>query len=177
MVRMTAPSICQTIAERGEDIDVVLPPRSTAVPSGETGPLAQRDRHIEMITQQRRLVWQEATGLGQTSLVETTMGRCKALIGPRLRVRVLSAQQSEAATGAEALNRMLVSGHPQSVRCRQVGADWSGAGVAHSSPGSTPTPRLSALPSAEVSGGGPAGTMSWGAEENELAGKTKERER
>jgi hypothetical protein len=28
-----------------------------------------------MITQQGRLAWQEATGYGQRSLVETTMGR------------------------------------------------------------------------------------------------------
>src|ERR1019366_5892206 len=35
-----------TIAAQGDDIEVVIPPRSTAVPSGEQGPLAQRDRHL-----------------------------------------------------------------------------------------------------------------------------------
>ena len=77
----------QTIAEHGEDIEVVIPPRSTAVPIGEAGPLAQRDRHLEVITQQGRLAWQEATGYGRRSLVETTTGRYKGLIGPRLHAR------------------------------------------------------------------------------------------
>jgi predicted secreted protein len=36
----------RTIAEHGEDIEVAIPLRSTAVPSGEAGPLAQRDRHL-----------------------------------------------------------------------------------------------------------------------------------
>jgi transposase len=112
----------QTIAGHGEDIDVVIPPRSTAVPSDDAGLLAQRDRHLEMITQQGRLAWQEATGYGQRSLVETTMGRYKALIGPRLHARGFPPQQTEAAIGVEVLNRMLVSGRPESVRCRRVGA-------------------------------------------------------
>src|SRR5271166_5875899 len=76
-----------TIAAHGNDIEVVIPPRSTAVPGDELGPLAQRDRHLEMITKRGRLAWQKATDYGQRSLVETTMGRYKALIGPRLRAR------------------------------------------------------------------------------------------
>jgi hypothetical protein len=37
-----------TTAAHGNDIEVVIPPRSTAVLSGEQGPLAQRDRHLEL---------------------------------------------------------------------------------------------------------------------------------
>jgi hypothetical protein len=37
-----------------------------------------------MIAEQGRLAWQASTGYGQRSLVETTMGRYKTLIGPRL---------------------------------------------------------------------------------------------
>jgi Transposase DDE domain len=40
-----------TITAHGDDIEVVIPPRSTAVASDELGPLAQRDRHLEMITE------------------------------------------------------------------------------------------------------------------------------
>ena len=36
-----------TIAARG-DIEIVIPPRSTAVLSGEQSPFVQRDRHLEM---------------------------------------------------------------------------------------------------------------------------------
>ena len=39
----------QTIAAQGDEIEVVIPPRSTAVASGEPGPPTQRDRHLAMI--------------------------------------------------------------------------------------------------------------------------------
>jgi hypothetical protein len=110
----------ETIAACDDDIEVVIPPRATAVLSGEQGPLAQRDWHLEMIAEQGRLAWQKATDYGQRSLVETTMGRYKALIGPRLRARGFSAQQTEAAIGVAVLNQMLAAGRPDSVRCKRV---------------------------------------------------------
>jgi hypothetical protein len=110
----------QTIAAHGDGIEVVIPPRSTAVPCGEPGTPSQRDRHLAMIKEQGRLAWQVATDYGQRSLVETTMGRYKALIGPRLRARGFAAQQTEAATGVAALNRMLEAGRPKSVRRKQA---------------------------------------------------------
>jgi len=110
----------QTIAAHGDGIDVVIPPRSTAVASGGPGPLSQRDRHLAMITEQDRLAWQAATDYGRRSSVETTMGRYKALIGPRLRARGFAAQQAEAAIGVTVLNRMLLTGRPKSARCQRV---------------------------------------------------------
>jgi transposase len=110
----------QTIATHGDEIEVVIPPRSTAVPNGEPGPPTQRDRHLAMIAEQGRLAWQATTGYGRRSLVETTMGRYKALIGPRLRARGFAAQQSEAAAGVAVLNRMLATGRPDSVRRQTV---------------------------------------------------------
>jgi hypothetical protein len=112
----------RTIATHGDDIEVVIPPRATAVPGGEPGPPTQRDRHLQMITDQGRLAWQAATGYGQRALVETTMGRYKSLIGPRLRARGFAAQQTEAAIGVAVLNRMLAAGRPQSVRRKRVAA-------------------------------------------------------
>jgi transposase len=109
-----------TIAARGDDIEVVIPPRSTAVPSDEASTPTQRDRHLEMISERGRLAWQKATDYGQRSLVETTMGRYKALIGPRLRARGSAAQQTEATIGVAVLNRMLAAGRPDSVRCQRV---------------------------------------------------------
>jgi hypothetical protein len=70
-----------------------------------------------MIAEHGRLAWQVATNYGQRSLVETTMGRYKALIGSRLRARGFAAQQTEAAIGVTVLNRMLAAGRPDSVRC------------------------------------------------------------
>jgi hypothetical protein len=73
------------IAAHDDGIDVVIAARSTAVANSEPGRPIRRDRHLAMITEQGRLAGQTATGYGQRCLVETTMGRDKALIGPRLR--------------------------------------------------------------------------------------------
>jgi hypothetical protein len=53
----------------------------------------------EMIAERGRLAWQVVTNYGQRSVLETTLGRYMALIGPRLRVRGFATQQTEAATG------------------------------------------------------------------------------
>ena len=110
----------QTIAAHGGSIEVVIPPRSTAVPNDEPGPPTQRDRHLTMITQRGRMAWQVANDYGQRSLVETTMGRYKALIGSRLRARGFAAQQTEATIGTAVLNRMLTAGRPKSVRFQRA---------------------------------------------------------
>ena len=110
----------QTIAARGGGIEVVIPPRSTSVPSSEPGLPTRRGRRLTMIAEQGRLAWQATTGYGQRSLVETTMGRYKALIGSRLRARGFVAQQTEVAIGVTALNRMMVAGHPDSVHRQAV---------------------------------------------------------
>jgi transposase len=76
----------ETIAKRDPQIQVVIPPRVTAQPSAhfETEP-TRRDTHLLMIQSLGGLGWQEACGYGTRALVETTMGRYKAIIGPRLR--------------------------------------------------------------------------------------------
>ena len=112
----------ETIAQYGDDIEVVIPPRKTAVAGVESSTPIQRDRHLDMINTEGRLAWQEATGYGQRALVETTMGRYKSLIGPRLRSRGFEAQQTEAAIGVAVLNRMLAAGRPNSVRSQKVPA-------------------------------------------------------
>ena len=69
-----------------------------------------------MIAEKGRLAWQKAPDYGRRSLIETTMGRYKAIIGPRLRAGGFDAQQTEAATGVAVLNRMLAAGRPDSAR-------------------------------------------------------------
>jgi hypothetical protein len=60
--------------------------------------------------------WQAATGYGKRALIETAIGRYKALIGSRLRARSFPAQQTEVAIGCTVLNRMLGCARPKSVR-------------------------------------------------------------
>ena len=107
------------VAERQSDppVDVVIPPRSTAVPSetAETAP-SQRDGHIELIQDKGRMGWQRAVGYGRRSLGETAVFRYKALIGPGLRARSLPAQKIEARAGCAVLTRMTRLGMPMSQR-------------------------------------------------------------
>ncbi len=97
--------------------DVVIPPRASAVPGTEDAEAQnQRDCHIRLIAEKGRMAWQKATGYGRRSLAETTVGRYKAIIGPKLRARLLPAQQGEVAMAAEALNRMIRVAKPVSIR-------------------------------------------------------------
>ena len=126
--------VYRAVAERQSDppVAVVIPPRSTAVPStnAETTP-SQRDRHIQLIRDKGRLQaaprpvppedrfamgWQKAVDYGRRSLGETAMFRYKALIGRGLRARTLPAQKTEARAACGVLNRMTGLGMPISQR-------------------------------------------------------------
>ena len=96
---------------------VVIPPRASAVPStGNAEARSQRDRHLRLIAEKGRMAWQQATGYGRRSLAETAVGRYKAIIGPKLRARILPAQQGEIAMAVEVPNRMIRVAKPVSVR-------------------------------------------------------------
>jgi len=111
------------VAGHGEDIRVIIPPHVTAVLSPEAGHNpSQRDQHILSIAAQGRLGWQKETDYGQRALVETAMGRYKAILGTCLRARSFSGQKAEAAIGVAVLNRMLNAGRPDSVRRLKIAA-------------------------------------------------------
>jgi hypothetical protein len=67
----------QTIAAHGDGIEVVIPPRSTAVASGEPGPLTQRDSHLAMIAEKGRLAWPGHNRLRLTVLSRNYRATCK----------------------------------------------------------------------------------------------------
>jgi hypothetical protein len=111
--------VYQAIADHQPDPvpDIVIPPRVSAVPSLENAEAqSQRDRHIRIIAEKGRRVWQRATGYDRRSLAETVIGRYKAITGPKLRARILAAQHGEAAIAAEVLNRMIRPAKPISIR-------------------------------------------------------------
>jgi transposase len=111
------------IAARAGAIPVIIPPHVTAVLSDDAAHCpAQRDQHIALLADKGRLGWQKETNYGKRALVETTMGRYKAIIGPGLRARDLPRQQTEAANAIAVLNRMLDAGRPNSVRSSQRAA-------------------------------------------------------
>ncbi|HVI79062.1 MAG TPA: hypothetical protein VM715_13035 [Candidatus Acidoferrum sp.] len=62
------------------------------------------------------MAWQKATEYGRRALAETTVGRYKAIIGPKLRARSMPAQQGETAIAIEVLNQMIRVAEPISIR-------------------------------------------------------------
>jgi hypothetical protein len=105
----------RTILDRHPDAAVVIPPRSTAVPSdtAETKP-TQRDRHLQRLAEKGRMGWQAAAGYGKQALVETAFYRYTVLLGLSLRARTLSAQKGEARIAGTVINRMTSPGMPLS---------------------------------------------------------------
>src|SRR3954449_342431 len=105
------------VAERHPDADVIVPPRSTAVPSAtaETVP-TQRDRHLQLIAEKGRMGWQKATGYNARARAEAAISRYKRVIGDGLHARTDRRRVTEVNVGVHALNRMLELGRPESVR-------------------------------------------------------------
>ena len=74
------------VVERHPDAAVIVPPRSSAVPSktAESAP-TQRDWHLQLRAERGRMAWQKATSYNRRALVEATIGRYKRVIGEALR--------------------------------------------------------------------------------------------
>jgi hypothetical protein len=109
------------VAARHPEAEVVVPPRSGAVPSAtaETAP-TRRDRHIEAIAAHGRMGWQKASGHNERALVEADISRFKRVIGGVLRSRTDGRQATEVAIATDVLNRMLDLGRPEYVRTRMT---------------------------------------------------------
>jgi hypothetical protein len=109
--------VYRSVAGHTPDAAVIIPPRSTAVPSdtAETDP-TQRDRHIQQIKERGRLGWQRAVNYGKRSLAEVAMFRYKKLIGRGLHARSLPTQKTEATVACKVINIMTSLGMPVSRR-------------------------------------------------------------
>jgi hypothetical protein len=105
------------VAARHPDAEVIVPPRSSAVPSdtAQTAP-TRRDRHLRLIAERGRVGWQRASGYNGRALVEADISRWKRVIGDGLRSQTDGRQDTEVAVAADALNRMLQLGRPEYVR-------------------------------------------------------------
>ncbi len=96
---------------------VIVPPRSSAVPSdtAKTAP-TMRDRHLQIIAERGRMAWQKASGYHWRALVEADISRFKRVIGDGLRSRTDQRRATEVAIAVNALNRMLQLGRPEYIR-------------------------------------------------------------
>src|SRR5215213_3496991 len=105
------------VTTRYPDVEVIVPPRSSAVPSQTAGTTpTQRDRHIEVIAEHGRMAWQKASGYNWRALVESDIARWKRVIGDGPRSQTDGRQASEVAITVGVLNRMLELGRPEYVR-------------------------------------------------------------
>ncbi|WP_448205687.1 IS5 family transposase [Azospirillum sp. sgz302134] len=109
--------VTETVAEHTPDAAVVVPPRSTAVPSANaaTNP-TQRDRPLRHIAKHGRMAWQKASRYNVRALVEAFFSRWKRVIGDGLRFRTEDRRNTEIAIAVRILNHMLDLGRPDSVR-------------------------------------------------------------
>jgi hypothetical protein len=106
-----------SVAERYPEAAVIVPPRSTAVPSAtaETAP-TQRDRHLQLIAERGRRAWQQASGYTKRARAETAISRFKRVIGDELRSHTEERRATEMDVAVYVLNRMLELGRPNYVR-------------------------------------------------------------
>jgi hypothetical protein len=106
-----------SVAERYPEAAIIVPPRSTAVPSetSESEP-TQRDRHLQLIAKKGRMGWQKASGYTKRARAEATIGRYKRVIGDGLRSDTEERRATEMDVAVQVLNRMLELGRPTYVR-------------------------------------------------------------
>jgi hypothetical protein len=109
--------VSTAVAERHPEAAIIVPPRSTAVPSetAETAP-TQRDRHLQSLAKYGRAAWQKASGYTKRSRAEAAIGRFKQVIGDGLRSHTEGRRATVVDVAVHALNRMLELGRPISVR-------------------------------------------------------------
>ncbi len=109
--------VYSAVTQRHPDAAVIVPPRSSAVPSDTAGTApTQWDVHLRCIAERGRMGWQKASGYNWRALVEADIARWKRVIGDGLRFRPDGRQATEVAIAADVLNRMLDLGRPEYVR-------------------------------------------------------------
>jgi len=109
--------VSTAVAERHPEAAIIVPPRSTAVPSETAGTApTQRDRHLQCIAEYGRAAWQKASGYTKRARAEAAIARFKQVIGDELRAHTDQRRAIEVDVAVHALNRMLDLGRPISVR-------------------------------------------------------------
>jgi len=105
------------VVERHPEAAVIVPPRSTAVPSqrAESAP-TQRDRHLQLIAERGHMGWQKASGYTKRARAETAISRYKRVIGDGLRSHTDERRATEIDVAVHVLNHMLELGRPDYVR-------------------------------------------------------------
>jgi Transposase DDE domain len=109
--------VSTAIFKRHPEAAIIVPPRSTAVPSdtAETTP-TQRDRHLQHVAEHGRTAWQKASGYTTRARAEAAISRWKRVVGDRLRAHTDERRATEVDVAVHALNRMLELRRPNYAR-------------------------------------------------------------
>ena len=97
----------------------VIPPKENAVLSNsciKNSP--NRVANMKAINTMGRKKWQKVSGYNWRSLVETTIGRYKKIIGPRIYSKKFVNQKNESRIGCYILNKMTEFGVPETFKIR-----------------------------------------------------------
>ncbi len=105
------------VMSRHPEATVIVPPRSSAVPSdaADTAP-SQRDHHLRDIAEHGRRAWQATSGYHWRALVEADISRFKRVVGGTLRSRTDRRRMTEVSVAVNVPNRMLEIGRPAYLR-------------------------------------------------------------
>lgn len=95
---------------------MLIPPKRNAQLKPDVAVLKERNRNIRSRVRLGKRRWHTKSGYSRRSLVENTVYRYKAIIGPAMRARTLQGQRVEARVGCRILNTMTALGMPESYR-------------------------------------------------------------
>ena len=95
---------------------MLILPKKNAQVKPEVAALRERNRNIRSRSRLGARKWHTKCGYSRRSMVENTVYRYQALIGPTMRSRTLQGQRVEARIGCRILNTMAALGMPQSRR-------------------------------------------------------------
>lgn len=106
--------VYNVVIAHSPDVDVVIPPRATAVVNDKAA--AMRNRNIQEIKDNGRMQWQKKKEYGRRNYSELGVQRYQKTFGDTMHAREFSRQQQEAMIASGALNKMTSLGMPQSYR-------------------------------------------------------------
>ena len=106
--------VYNSVIEHSPAVDVVIPPRSTAVLNDKAA--AMRNRNIQEISENGRMPWQKTREYGRRNLSELGVQRYQKILGDSMHARDIMRQKQEAMLGCGVINKMTSLGMPASYR-------------------------------------------------------------
>jgi len=94
----------------------LITPKKNARVSTKPNASRQRNRNVRSRDKHGKRAWQKRSGYSKRAMVENTIYRYKAILGPAMRSRTVAGQRVEARLGVRILNMMTRLGMPESYK-------------------------------------------------------------